>query len=91
MPNPFHLRPKRPFDAHLFEQLGDFLDDNKIDWQIYLRELLAGLAPAPIVYGGSLYVDRADTSLFRERLVAESLRRLAELIDKTEILTSEAT
>jgi hypothetical protein len=90
MPNPFRPKPQRPFDPHRFEKLDEFLANNAIDWRIYLAQLLIGLAPAPFVYGGTVYVDRADVSLFRERLRAESLRRMAELIDKTEILAPEA-
>jgi hypothetical protein len=92
MSNPFHSRPQRPFDPHRFERLRDFLEDNHIDWETYLRSLLAdGCAPAPFIYGPDVYLDRADVSAFRDHLQAESLRRMAELMGRTEILAPEAT
>lgn len=90
MPNPFRPKSQRPFDPHGFERLRDFLEDNHIDWETYVRSLLIGRAPAPFIYGSSIYLDRADVSSFRGHLQAESLRRIAELIDQTEILAPEA-
>jgi hypothetical protein len=91
MPNPFRPKPQRPFDPHRFERLSDFLTDNKINWEVYFRSLLSdGRAPAPFIYGPDIYVDRADVSSFRERLQAESLLRVAELIDQTETLAAES-
>lgn len=90
MPNPFDPKPQRPFNPHQFEKLDDFLADNKIDWRIYLSQLLVGLAPAPFAYGGTIYLDLADVSLFRAHLRAESLRRVAELVDQTQTLGPEA-
>ena len=43
MSNPFRSRPQRPFDPHQFERLRDFLEHNHIDWETYLRSLLAVL------------------------------------------------
>ena len=52
MSNPFRSKPQRPFDPHQFERLRDFLEDNHIDWETYLRSLLVdGRAPAPFIYG----------------------------------------
>ena len=66
MPNPFRPKPQRPFDPHRFERLRDFLEDNHIDWETYLRSLLVdGRAPAPFIYGPDIYLDRADVSSFR--------------------------
>jgi hypothetical protein len=91
MSNPFRPKPQRPFDPHRFERLGDFLEDNNIDWETYVRSLLTGRAPAPFIYGSDIYLDRSDVSSFRGHLRAESLRRVAELINKTEVLAPEAT
>jgi hypothetical protein len=91
MPNPFRPKPRRPFDPHRFERLRDFLEDNHIDWETYLGSLLVGRAPAPFIYGSDIYLDRSDVSSFLGHLHAESLRRVAELIDKTETLAPEAT
>jgi hypothetical protein len=90
MSNPFRQKPQRPFDPHRFERLRDFLEDNHIGWESYLKGLLAGRAPAPFIFEPEIYVDRADVSSFRSHLQAESLRRVAELIDQTEILAPEA-
>jgi hypothetical protein len=89
MPNPFHPQPRRPFDPHRFERLRDFLEDNNIDWETYMGSLLTGRAPAPFIYGSNIYLDRSDVSSFRDHLRAESLRRVAELINQTEILAPE--
>jgi hypothetical protein len=91
MPNPFRPKPRRPFDPHRFGRLRNFLDDNNIDWETYLRFLLIGRAPTPFIYGSDLYLDRSDVSSFRDHLRAEGMRRVVELIDKTEILAPEAT
>jgi hypothetical protein len=91
MPNPFRPRPQRPFDPHRFERLRDFLETNHIPWETYLRSLLTdGRAPTPFIYGADIYLDRSDVSSFRGHLQTESLRRVAELIDQTEILAPEA-
>jgi hypothetical protein len=90
MPNPFGPKPRRPFDPHRFELLRNFLKESDIDWETYLGCLLTGCAPAPFVFGPSLYLDRSDVSSFRGHLRAESLRRVAELINQTEILAPEA-
>jgi hypothetical protein len=91
MSNPYR-KPRRPFDPHRFERLRDFLKNNQIDWETYLRSLLVdGRAPTPFIYGIDVYLDRADVSSFRDHLQAESLRRVAELMDQTEILAPEAT
>jgi hypothetical protein len=64
---------------------------NHIDWETYLRSLLAdGRAPAPFIYGPDVYLDTADVSAFRDHLQAESLRRMAELMGRTEILAPES-
>jgi hypothetical protein len=90
-PNPFRPKPQRRFDPHRFERLSNFLEANSIDWETYLGSLLTGRAPAPFIYGSDIYLDRSDVSSFRGHLRAESLRRVAELMDKTEILAPEAT
>ena len=91
MSNPFRQKPQRPFDPHRFERLRDFLEDNHIGWETYLRSLLPTAAlPRRSSMAPDIYVDRADVSSFRGHLQAESLRRVAELIDQTEILAPEA-
>ena len=78
MPNAPDTQPAAP-DLKRFIRLRSYLDGNQIDWESYLINLLGGLAPPPIVFGGSLYLDRSDEASFRSRLRLESLRRSAEL------------
>jgi hypothetical protein len=75
-------------DLKRFIRLRGYLDANEIDWEVYLVNLLEGLAPPPIVFGGVLYLDRSDERAFRSRLRLESLQRAADLAWQADTRTS---
>jgi len=69
-------------------RLGRYLRDNEIGFETYLSSLLRGLAPPPLAIGENLYLDRVDEAAFRTRLKAESLRRMADIVDEAGALDS---
>ena len=82
-------------DLKRFIRLRGYLDANEIDWETYLVNLLEGLAPPPIVFGGVLYLDRSDERAFRARLRLESLQRAADLawqanVDRVEAIDKDS-
>ena len=82
-------------DLKRFIRLRGYLDANEIDWETYLVNLLEGLAPPPIVFGGVLYLDRSDERAFRSRLRLESLQRAADLawqanVDRVEAIDKDS-
>jgi hypothetical protein len=67
--------------------LGNYLETNQIPWTVYVVNLMKGLAPAPIVIGDEVFLDRGDEAAYRTRLRAEALRRMGDLAREADPVT----
>jgi hypothetical protein len=76
--NTFDSRPGAR-DPRRIEKLLPWLDEDDIRLEVYLVNLLKGLAPPPMLVGDELYIGHSDKAAFRSRLRAESLKRVADL------------
>jgi hypothetical protein len=76
--NTFDSRPGAR-DPRRIEKLLPWLDEDDIRLEVYLVNLLKGLAPPPMLVGDELYIGHSDKAAFRSRLRTESLKRVADL------------
>jgi hypothetical protein len=74
----FRLTARRP-RPQTDRETSPWLDEDDIRLEVYLVNLLKGLAPPPMLVGDELYIGHSDKAAFRSRLRAESLKRVADL------------